>query len=59
MHSCKFADDNKLVGTADMLKDRVGIQTDLDVLEKWAKRSLMKLRTAKANLMKERVFATI
>ena len=50
MHSCKFAECTKLVGAVDMLEGRVGIQRDLDLLEEWAKRSLMKFSRAKANL---------
>lgn len=31
----KFADDTKLGGTTSILEDRIGIQNDLDKLEKW------------------------
>lgn len=54
MHSCKFADDEKLVGAVNMLKDRIVIQTNLDMVEKWAKRHLMKFRKAKENICKWR-----
>ncbi|KAK4831672.1 hypothetical protein QYF61_018669 [Mycteria americana] len=50
VNSCKFADDTKLVGAVDMLEGRVGIQRDLDLLEEWTKRILMKFSKAKANL---------
>lgn len=47
MHSCKFADDKKMVGAVNILKDRIFLQMDLDLVDKWAKRHTMKFKKAK------------
>ncbi|KAK4830942.1 hypothetical protein QYF61_014401 [Mycteria americana] len=41
---CKFADDTKLGGVADTPDDGTAIQRNLDRLEKWANRNLMKFK---------------
>ncbi|CAM5112653.1 unnamed protein product [Natator depressus] len=38
----KFADDTKLGGEVDMLEGRYRVQSDLDKVEDWAKRNLMR-----------------
>ncbi|KAK4815937.1 hypothetical protein QYF61_010194 [Mycteria americana] len=43
----KFADDTKLGGVADRPEDHAAIQRDLNRLEKWADRNLMKFNKGK------------
>ncbi|CAM4553266.1 unnamed protein product [Caretta caretta] len=46
----KFTDDTKMGGEVDLLDDRDRVQSDLDILEDWAKRNLMRLNKDKCKV---------
>jgi len=48
---CKFTDNTKFRGVADAPEGRAAIQRDLDRLEKWTERNLMKFLKGKCEVL--------
>ncbi|CAM5141594.1 unnamed protein product [Natator depressus] len=46
----KFTDDTKMGREVDLLDDKDRVQSDLDILEAWAKRNLMRLNKDKCRV---------
>lgn len=50
---CKFTDNTKLGGAADAPECQAAFQRDLDKLEKWAERNLMKFVKGKSKVLSQ------